>query len=550
MHRRTFLQQTAATAASGVLGFSASLRGAAPNDFRDIGTEPQLFVDDWMIQEMSGLKRTLHQPAKKGLIKEADGSDWQRGDVYISMMDSNIVTRNGQGRFHMTYRYMWTDPGVRDLNPNIGDDRAHWYRHSTAYATSLDGIHWQKPKLRLVDGPTDFRKQPEFPFEVPTGMSKENNLGCPLLFARDLAAHGNRDEPGQRFLVRAGVHKGTHPFALTVWEPLSFAADWPDLVHDADWRKKLVPIGGAQLPPRGSLVGYDGQAKLWFAVGQDLFGAWRKRNGRDIARCTSPDLVSWDRPSLVLPVPADESKDTTDWVEYMDLMAYRVGGPRSGAWLGQLLIFHGDRSHPQYLMPGTDNVWRKGTTELRLVLSRDAGKTWQRVGDKQPWLPCNPDPHGFDRLVFPGAPLTVNDELWFYYPAWDGDHLVYNRDGSLFEPGFMRTGRTALATLRRDGYVSLDAGENEGTLLTRPFVLPAGELHVNAATNDGSLRVAVCGENGVPVKGFDESSEIRADKAAIQVSWQDKLERLRGQAVRLRFTLERGKLYSFWFGKR
>ena len=41
MHRRTFLQRTTATAASAVLGLAASLRGAAPNDNRDIGTEPQ-----------------------------------------------------------------------------------------------------------------------------------------------------------------------------------------------------------------------------------------------------------------------------------------------------------------------------------------------------------------------------------------------------------------------------------------------------------------------------------------------------------------------------
>ena len=45
---------------------------------------------------MSGLKRTLHQPAKKGLIKEADGSDWQRGDVYIS----NYPARDGD---HLVY---------------------------------------------------------------------------------------------------------------------------------------------------------------------------------------------------------------------------------------------------------------------------------------------------------------------------------------------------------------------------------------------------------------------------------------------------------------
>jgi len=85
-------------------------------------------------------------------------------------------------------------------------------------------------------------------------------------------------------------------------------------------------------------------------------------------------------------------------------------------------------------------------------------------------------------------------------------------------------------------------------LLTKPFVLPAGELHVNAATKDGSLHVAVCDEKGEPIKGFEASNAVRADKTAIPVHWPEKLERLHGQTVRLRFTLEKGKLYSFWVG--
>jgi hypothetical protein len=134
---------------------------------------------------------------------------------------------------------------------------------------------------------------------------------------------------------------------------------------------------------------------------------------------------------LVLPVSADESKTSTDTVEYMNLDPYRVGGAKTGVWLGQLLVFHSDRSDPQYMMPTARNVWRKGTTELRLVLSRDAGKTWQRVCDKAVWLPCSPEPHGYDRLVFAQYPIRMGNEMRLYHSVYDGDHLIFKRDGSL-----------------------------------------------------------------------------------------------------------------------
>ena len=133
-----------------------------------IGSETQLFLDDWIIDRMSGLRRTLHQPKKRGLLKEADGTDWTNGDVYMG----NIVCQDNHGRFHMTYRYGWRDPEVRNLHPNIGDDKAHWQRYTTAYTYSEDGLSWHKPKLGLQEGPTGFRKQTEFPYECLWGRPK------------------------------------------------------------------------------------------------------------------------------------------------------------------------------------------------------------------------------------------------------------------------------------------------------------------------------------------------------------------------------------------
>jgi|GEM_PF-737116 len=547
LNRRRFLKLSAVVA-TGVIG-SRGLLWAEEPPVADVGSETQLFLDDWIVGSMSGLRRTLHQPTKKGLIKEADGRDWESGDVYIG----NIVCRDNRGRFHMTYRYGWWDPGVRDLHPGIGDDKAHWQRYTTAYAFSEDGLRWHKPRLGLIDGPSGFRKQTEFPYQVPAGLSKANNLGCPIDFIYDLHAHGNIQERGKRFLLRVVKKDDTHPFAKTLESQMYFSSDWPDFAHDPNWKQKLLPIPGGCLSPRGfaSVGGYDEQARLWFAVSQDYIARWKPRGGRDIARYTTPDLVTWSGPELVLPIDVDESKTPTDTVEYMNLDPYRVGGRTTGVWLGQLLVFHSDRSDPQYMMPTIRDVWRKGTTELRLVLSRDAGRTWQRVCGKEVWLPHSPEPHGYDRLVFAQYPIRVGNELRLYHMVYDGDHLIFNRDGSLFEPGFIRTGRTALATFRWDGYVSLDAGDQTGHLLTRSMQFQGRKLSVNVATTKGSLRVELQEADGKPIQGYTaaDCNPISADNVDQTVSWRghDVIERRVGQTVRLRFELTRGSLYAFRF---
>jgi len=203
----------------------------------EIANKTQLFLDDHIIGQMIGLERTFHKPQKKGLIKEADGSDWERGDAMT-------VVRDRSGRFHASYRYGWSDPSVRDLHPSIGNDKAHWFRRGYGYAISDDGIYWKKPILGLQNGPTGFRRAPRSKwkdgvFLEPTGFSKLNNLLGYRLMIKDLYQFGGLQDQQQRYLVSVTHYDDTHPFANVVDAGLYFSENVPDLVNDKDWRKKI-----------------------------------------------------------------------------------------------------------------------------------------------------------------------------------------------------------------------------------------------------------------------------------------------------------------------
>jgi hypothetical protein len=549
-HRRIFLKRAALAAVAGaaarpLTAFAAPRKDAAI----DVGLEPRLFLDDHLVESSRGLDLKLHRPRKAGLILEADGRPWELGDQ-IS------VVRDLQGRFHMTYRFFWWDPAVRDLHPSIGEDKAHWFRETHGYAVSDDGRRWSKPVLGLAEGPTGFARAPEAKwkdgvFVEPKGMSRENNLGWDVYSVQDLATFAGATDPRRRYLVNVLRKAGDHPFAEVERSGLYFARNAPDPT-DPRWREGLETIWeGKQRGARGPSVrvaGFDAESGEWFECAQSPFGEWRRRGGRDIGRWTSRDLQSWTAAGVVLPVAADESKEPSDWIEYMDIRVFRAGG----AWLGQLVVYHGDRSDPQSEMPTAAGVWRKGTTEMRLVVSRDAGKSWKRVGGKEAWIPHHEADDGFDRLILTASPVRAGDELWLYYSSWDGDHLTWRKDGATYYRDRMRIARTALAVLRWDGFASLRGGERAGEVTTKPLVTTGRRLAVNAAAGGGAVRVEVQDAAGKPLPGYtlDDSTKAAGDGLAQPVSWRGRSELPPTGAerpFRLRFEVAQADLYGFAF---
>ena len=118
----------------------------------DIGTTPQLFLDDLIVDETHALTSTLHQPAKyAGNPIMTPLYPWEgRLALY------GTVWRNEEtGRFRMWYQG-YGGMGI----PRMGDDTSDspWkgfdarnLLYTIGYATSDDGVFWERPNLGLIE---------------------------------------------------------------------------------------------------------------------------------------------------------------------------------------------------------------------------------------------------------------------------------------------------------------------------------------------------------------------------------------------------------------
>jgi hypothetical protein len=108
---------------------------------------------------------------------------------------------------------------------------------------------------------------------------------------------------------------------------------------------------------------------------------------------------------------------------------------------------------------------------------------------------------------------------------------------------------TGLAVLRRDGFASMDAGDKEGSLLTRLVTFRGKHLFVNVAAKGGALRAEVLDKDSQVIPGLtrDNCLPVRGDSTRAAVTWKGAdLARLPGQPVRFRFYLRCGEFYAFW----
>ena len=469
----------------------------------DIGTSKQLFIDDYVIDETHGVTKTLNQPAKyvgnpimiplypwEGRIT-LYGTVWHDSDDGWRMWYQGY---GGGGVPPLTFDQStsaWTGFAPKNL------------LYAICYATSQDGIHWERPNLG----------------DVEYNGNKDNNI------VLTDAAFGNiiKDtrDPDPKRLYKSLFFEARDPAGTPNMGDGVSVAFSPDGVR---WTKYV----GNPVIERSSdshmLYGWD-----------DLHGKYvsycrpsvHEGNAtRRIGRSESDDFINWTEIEDVL-VPDSDDPDGT---QFYGMPVFKYGDH----YLGQLYMYHTPPEEP--------HIRFAGTVDVQLASSRD-GISWERAGGRKPFIPNGP-PGSIDmgEVYTARGPVVMGDEVWFYYSASASEHGITGRSGPI-----------CLAKLRLDGFVSMDAGDEDGTLVTKPFRCAGGPLTINAAARGGMVGVAVLDESGTQYQGYSrqECALFDGDSVGHQVTWRDKqsLEELKGKDIRLKFYLRNASLYAFTVGQ-
>ena len=112
--------------------------------------------------------------------------------------------------------------------------------------------------------------------------------------------------------------------------------------------------------------------------------------------------------------------------------------------------------------------------------------------------------------------------------------------------------RIVRGTVRREGFVSVNAPYAGGELLTRPLSFEGGELVINCSTSAaGGIRVEVQDESGAPIEGLslDDCDLVYGDELQRPVTWggSSDVSSLAGKPIRLRFAMSDADLYALRF---
>jgi hypothetical protein len=106
------------------------------------------------------------------------------------------------------------------------------------------------------------------------------------------------------------------------------------------------------------------------------------------------------------------------------------------------------------------------------------------------------------------------------------------------------------AKMKRDRFVSRDAGVNGGSLRTPTVVLDGVTTMTVNADVKGSLRARILDQNGAAMGGFDsvDCTPVQGDSLKHSITWRQSLASLQNKPVQLEFVLNDAQLFAFELG--
>ncbi len=362
------------------------------------------------------------------------------------------------------------------------------------YAESLDGIHWVKPDLGLVEWQGSKRNN-----ILRNGIGSDNFT--PFVDTRPCVPNGERYK---------AVGRGLRP-KNRLWAFVS-----ADGIH---WRT----VGDEPVISDGR---FDSQNLAFWDPNRNKYVAYFRispRGVRAIGRAESDDFRNW---SPTMPIELGDTPPelfcTNATLPYFRAPHYYFPFPK--------------RFNPQ--RKRLDWHHRQGVSEAVVLSSRD-GIHFDRTFMQTLIRPGRNERNWGDRSSMPawGLHQTSFDEMSLYYSQHYGLDTAHMRRG----------------VFRLDGIASAHAGYEGGELVTKSLLFEGRRLILNYATSaSGSVQVEIQDVSGKPIPGFAlaDAPELYGDAIAEPYPWTSgtDVSSLAGKPVRLRFVLKDADLYSYRFG--
>ncbi len=489
-----------------------------------VGSELQLFVDDYLIDEFKGgAQLKLHHPVAQEIVFTTGDHPWEG-----SATAYGTVFQDGD-LYRMYYR-----TNQFDMTFNIYP-RFHTTESVYAYAESTDGIHWTKPSLGLVE------------FDG----SKDNNIIW----------------KGPQFAPFRDTNPDAAPEAQykAVGGSPMFAYQSPDGLRWERMREEPIITQGSF----GSL-----NLAFWDDVHQVYRAYWRDRylNIRTIMTAQSEDFLTWSTPKRIAYEAPDGLPAPNFDMYTQNIFPYH----RNPALLLATPDLYMDQEWPEAAAmdvdPGmamNDPTYDPQEREwLKMRMHRSAAAV------RNPLFMSSRDGENFVR--FNEAFLRPGPEqraAWGYYGSgafWgvvetESTSIPDYRELSMYTVESYQYGRHVNIrrhTLRLDGFVSVNAPFRGGEIITEPIIFDGNYLVINFSTSaHGSVRVEMLDDRGQPIPNLTlaHSPLIRGDHTERVVRWRDPqggrertddLSHLSGRPIRIRFVLEDADLFSFQFRPR
>ena len=485
-----------------LLAWTAFLRGDS-NPGIVLTNAAQLLIDDYLIAQSDRLTRRPHVAQKYFPNPVLTYTKPWEGHCVLAW--GSVLYDREDKLFKCWYEvYRQNEPREK--------------RSSFLYATSKDGLYWDKPSLDLVeyDG------------------SRENNIVFQPKYGIDSAVViKDFDDPDAKrrykmmyYLMaeRKGPQAG--PWGL-------YTAISEDGIR---WHPSQEPAVKA-----GDRSGFffNPFRKVYTFLSRPGFPAPVTSVHRWIGIWESSDFRSFGEMHPALwPDRADGAG-----TEFYSLQPFAY----ESVLLGYLeMFYHGE----------SDRRYRRLDTQL--AISRD-GLQWSRALERKVVLPYGPIGAWDGGWAFPTSnpPIRVGDKLYVFYQGrrsfhWGTRPYSFQQEGQTYEindPNFGHVGSIGLAFWRVDGFASMDADKETGTLLTKPVIIPSGDQLIINARSTGHIKISILNESGQPFPGYSsaECLAVKGDSIEHTVGWEPKqnIQELRGRTVRLRFELQDASLYSF-----